>query len=41
MKMEIFRRNIKPNRGMRLLMGAAWSMVSMIQEPMQGMEGAA
>ena len=33
-KMEIFRRSIKPNRGMRLRMGLAWSMVSMIQEPM-------
>ena len=41
MKMEIFRRSIKPNRGMRLRMGVAWSMVSMIQEPMQGMEGMA
>ena len=41
MKVVIFRRNIKPNRGMRLRMGVAWSMVSMIQEPMQGMEGAA
>jgi hypothetical protein len=39
MKMEKLRRKIKPIRGLRPLLGVAWSMVSKIWESMQGLVG--